>query len=373
MTQTICQRCVMDTTDPNIVFFGAEGCNHCIAATARLAQDVPPDAKASAQLAEHVAWIKARAKGKRYDVLLGISGGADSSVLAVEAIRLGLRPLAVHVDNGWNSDLAVSNIANLLEKLKIDLVTNVLQWNEIRDMQRAYLKAGVVDIECVADHAIIATLYKTAAKYGIPTILAGTNVRTESILPRAWVHDKRDGRNVRAIHRQFGTVTLNHYPFLSPCELLSAIFIRKIRFVPLLNYLNYDKEAAVTKLQSDYGWRPYARKHGESRFTRFFQEYILPTRWGIDKRKAHLSSLIVSGAMTRAQALEALQTPLYAPQEQESDIEYICKKLGFTRAEFDALMAQPKASHRDFANNAWMFDMNNPITLMIRKWARGGT
>ena len=363
----------MDGTDPNIEFFGADGCNHCIAATTRLAYDVPPDAEADARLKEYVAWIKKRGKAKHYDVLLGISGGADSSILAVEAIKLGLRPLAVHVDNGWNSDLAVSNIAALLKRLNIDLVTNVLQWDEIRDMQRAYLKAGVVDIECVADHAIIATLYKTAAKHGIPTILAGTNVRTESILPTAWVHDKRDGKNVKAIHKRFGTVKLKHYPFLSPLELLAAIFIRKVRFVPLLNYLNYDKDAAIAKLEADYGYRPYARKHGESRFTRFFQEYILPMRWGIDKRKAHLSSLIVSGKMTRDQALVALKEPLYAPQEQESDIEYICKKLGFTRAEFDALMAQPKSRHSDFANNAWMFDMKNPITLMIRKWARGGT
>ena len=373
MDQTICQRCVMDTTDPNIVFFGSDGCNHCIAASARLARDVPPDALANARLKACVEWIKKRGKGRRYDVLLGISGGADSSVLAVEAMKLGLRPLAVHVDNGWNSDLAVSNIAELLKRLNIDLVTNVLQWDEIRDMQRAYLKAGVVDIECVADHAIIATLYKTAAKHRIPTILAGTNVRTESILPTAWVHDKRDGRSVKAIHKRFGTVKLKHYPFLSPLELLTAIFIRNVRFVPLLNYLKYDKDVATAKLVAEYGYRPYARKHGESRFTRFFQEYILPTRWGIDKRKAHLSSLIVSGAMTREQALQALKKPLYEPQEQSEDIAYICKKLGFTLAEFDALMAQPKARHRDFANNAWMFDMNNPITLMIRRFARGGT
>ncbi len=370
MTQTICHVCVMDTTDPDIVFLGADGCNHCQAARQRLAHEVPAADQQLAALAARVEWIKQRGKDKPYDVLLGLSGGADSSVLAVEAIRLGLRPLAVHVDNGWNSDLAVSNIEQLLSTLKIDLITNVIRWDDIQDMQLAYLRAGVIDIECVADHAILATLYRQAAAHGIPTILAGTNVRTESILPLAWVHDKRDGRNVKAIHRRFGTRRLQSYPFLSATRLLYAIFVRRIRFVPLLNYLDYDKQQAVEMLARDYGWRPYPRKHGESRFTRFFQEYILPTRWGVDKRKAHLSSLIVSGSITRAQALAELEKPLYQPAELAEDIHYICSKFGITEADFQHFMAQPKRAHRAFPNNAWMFK-SNPVTAYVRRFARG--
>lgn len=371
MTQTICNVCIMDTTDHDIVFHGAEGCNHCIHARARIANEAFSGALADHKLQDLVARIKESGKGKPYDCAVGISGGVDSSYVLDRAVKLGLRPLAIHVDNGWNSELAVANIQKIVNKLGVDLHSVVIDWAETKALQRACFAAPVMDIEIVADHAIFAGTFHTAARYGIRYFLSGLNIRTESILPKSWATDKRDARQLHAIYKKFGDGTkLRTYPTLSPFMFLYYILVRRMRYIPILNYGDYNKAEAISYLQTTYDWTPYPNKHGESTFTSFFQDYYLPAKFGIDKRKAHLSSLIVSGAITRDAALEAMKKPLFEPAELRVEKDYILKKLGYTADEFDHIMQAPHIRHEDLPNNGWMFTLKNPVTRFIRHLAK---
>jgi aminotransferase len=369
--QTICSFCIMDTTDSEIQFFGTKGCNHCINARARLQHDRFPGPAGEARLESLIAHIRKKGGHGRYDCLVGLSGGVDSSYLLYKAKKMGLRPLAVHVDNSWNSELAVNNIQHLIRALGVDLITLVIDWEEIRDLQRACFSVPLTDIEIISDHAIFAGLYQTAARNGIKFILSGTNVATESILPPSWGYDKRDSKHVLAVHKKYGSgVALRSYPWLSPLKFLYYVLIRGIRFVPILNYGDYNKQQAIDLLQREYGWRPYPNKHGESTFTRFFQDYYLPQKFGFDKRKAHLSSLICSGEITREAALEALKKPLYDPGELAVEKDYVLKKLGYSEAEFQKIMAAPPVPHKELPNNAWMFNVRNPLVSFIRRLAK---
>lgn len=361
----------MDTTDPNIEFFGKRGCNHCINARARLAHDRFPGPEGEQRLDAIVEHIKRAGKGKRYDCVIGLSGGVDSSYVLYRAVQLGLRPLAVHVDNSWNSELAVNNIQHIIRALGVDLMTIVIDWEEIRDLQRACFNAPVIDIEIVSDHAIFAGVYNTAAQHGVKFILSGTNVATESILPEAWVYDKRDSKHVLAIHKRFGSgVRLKTYPRLSPVRFLYNVFVKGIRFVPILNYGDYNKAQTVELLKEKFDWRPYPNKHGESTFTRFFQDYYLPTKFGFDKRKAHLSSIIASGGMTRDEALAAMNKPLFRPEDLAAEKDFVLKKLGYSDAEWQRILDAPHIPHKDLPNNAWMFTLKNPVTRYIRRLAK---
>lgn len=375
----ICQVCIMDTTDPDIVFHGTAGCNHCITARARIAHDAFPGPEGEARLQALVETIKQSGKGKAYDCLVGISGGVDSSYVIYKAKQLGLRPLALHLDNGWNSELAVHNIERLMTGLGIDLMTHVVDWEEIRDLQRACFNAPLMDIEIISDHAIFAAMFKTAAQHGIKYILSGSNVATESIMPRAWFYDKRDSRHVRAVHRMYGSgVKLKTFPLLSPWKFLQYVFINRIRMIPILNYGDFNKQSAVEFLGRAFDWRPYPNKHGESTFTRFFQDYYLPQKFRIDKRKAHFSSMIAAGQMTREQALERLRAPLFRPDELAIEREYVLKKLGYSEAEWASIMARTAIPHVSLPHNGWMFNTNNPLVQFIRRTtkmergARGG-
>ena len=369
----VCQVCVMDDTDPNIEFFGEQGCNHCQHAKERLATQLFHGEEGAKKLALIVDKLKEAGKGKAYDCLIGISGGVDSSYVLVKAKELGLRPLAVHIDNGWNAELAVHNIRELMDRLGIHLVTYVIDWNEIRALQRACFRVPLVDIEIVSDHAIFATLFRLAAKHDIRYILAGMNLATESILPAAWAYDKRDAKHLRSVYRRFGEgLKLRSYPFLFPLRFLYYVFVKKIRIVSLLNYVDYDKGKALEMLREKYGYRPYANKHGESVFTRFYQEYYLPQKFGFDKRKAHYSSQVAAGQMTRDTALELLKKPLFAAGEAEQEKAYVLKKLGFSEAEFQAIMQKPATAHLALPNNQWMFDIKkNPVTRFVRRIAQG--
>ncbi|MCZ8158970.1 MAG: N-acetyl sugar amidotransferase [Rhizobiaceae bacterium] len=320
------------------------------------------------------AWaerIKADGKGRDYDCVIGVSGGVDSSIVAVRVKELGLRPLALHLDNGWNIDLAVSNIERLIKTLNIDLITHVVDWREIQDLQRAYIKASVMDLECVSDHAINTLLYRTAHKMGIKYVIHGGNVATESTMPTSWGYDKRDGKNLLAIHKAYGEIPLRTYPFMKPYQLFWYLFVGRIKSFPILNYVDYDKKAAIAELQERFGYRPYARKHGENRFTRFYQEIYLPQKFGIDKRVNHLSSLILAGEITRDEALLEIREPLYEPDEELQELEFIGKKLGFTMDELRAYIAAPPRQHTDFANASGLFDHNRPIVQIARRVAKG--
>lgn len=352
-----CSVCVLDTRDDPRMRFDSEGrCHYYHEYLAAEKQYVRTGGNGRRELERLAEEFKSAGKGKPYDSIMGLSGGVDSTYVAYVAKDLGLRPLAVHFDNGWNSELAVKNIENIVNRLGLDLVTYVINWEEFRDLQLAYLKASVVDIEVVTDHAIFATLYRMAGRHGIRAILSGTNVVTEQVLPPHWIYNKTDHVNIRAIHREFGKVPLKTYPFMDLKVKKYYQLIRGIRSHSILNYVDYDKARVKRLIADELGWRDYGGKHCESIFTRFYQGYILPTKFGIDKRKAHLSNLIFAGQITKQQALADLAEPIYAPAQLASDHEFVLKKLKLTEPEFAELMSLPPRSHTDFATEQSVYD-----------------
>lgn len=280
-----------------------------------------------------------------------MSGGTDSTYVALKLKELGLRPLIVHLDNGWNSELAVKNIENIINKLGFDLYTLVINWEEFRDLQLSYLKASVLDLEVTSDHAILAVLYKEASKRRIKYIINGSNIVTEGILPETWRYDaKTDLINLKAIHRRYGKQKLKTFPKLGIFRQSYYTYGKGIRMFNLLDYLDYNKEKAKKEISEKLGWRDYGGKHYESIITRFYQGYILPRKFGIDKRRAHLSTLICSGQITRAEALKEIEKPPYDEELLRQDLEYIPKKLGLSKEEFEAIMQLPSRDHDDFPN-----------------------
>jgi len=355
----MCTRTVMDTTDPEITFDENGVSNHALNydRTMKRFVDAAMAGERADELAALVETIKAAGKGKQYDCVIGVSGGVDSSYLALQAVKLGLRPLAVHFDSGWNSELAVDNIHNIVSKLGLDLVTDVVDWREMRDLQLSFLKSGVTDWDIPMDHAFPAVAYREAAKHGIRYILSGTNFATESIMPSAWGFNGADARHLKAIHRRFGKVKLKTYPTMGIFKrYLWYGYIRPMTTVNLLNYMRYVKSEAKQAITDELGWRDYGGKHYESVFTRYYQGSYLPKRFGWDKRKGHLSSLIVSGQTTREQALKELDQVDYPPELEKQDHEFIAKKLGLTIAELDAIVARPPVSHLEYPNSQRAFD-----------------
>lgn len=340
---TTCTRCIMDTTDPDIVFDANGVCHHCHAYDAAVRARV----KTPAERDELVAEIKRAGHGKPYDCIIGVSGGVDSTYVAYASRKLlGLRPLAVHLDNGWDSELAVKNIQHVLEKLGIELYTEVLDWDEFRDLQLAFLRASTPDSEIPTDHAIVSVLYQQARRHGIRYILSGCNVRTESHLPPAWSRGHSDWRYIRALQDQFGTRPLRTFPHRNMLDLVWDA--RTVHWIDILNYLAYRKDEALRVLQDELGWQYYGGKHYESIYTRFYQGYILPRKFGFDKRRMHLSSLICSGEITRDEALAEMTKPPYPEDLQASDREYVVKKLGITEAELEQIMRAPPKRFEDY-------------------------
>ncbi|NQY11955.1 MAG: N-acetyl sugar amidotransferase [Flavobacteriales bacterium] len=345
----ICTKCVLGKADDPFITFDQQGvCNHCYAFDEVSRKRVIPKEHQKAELQKIVDQIKKDGKGKTYDCIIGVSGGVDSTYIAYLTKDLGLRPLAVHLDNGWNSDISVKNIASCLDKLSIDLLTHVINWEEFRDLQVSYLRASVVDIEQLTDHAIFAVLLKLAGKHGIKHIVNGQNVSTEGILPSYWVHNKNDLINIKGIHSKFGTVPLKTFPTLGLIKRYYYINILGISEHSFLDYIDYEKDKAKKYIADQLGWIDYGGKHFESLFTKFYQAYILPVKFKIDKRKSHLSSLICSGQMTRDEAFEELKKPLYKPDDEEREKAYVLKKLKLSENEFDKLMKEPRKEHTDY-------------------------
>lgn len=371
-TYQICTKSVMDTSDPWISFDADGVCNHYNNARQRLDDELIDGNSGRERLFAIAEEIKREGHGKPYDCVMGLSGGADSSYVGVVAKELGLRPLAVHLDNGWNTDTAVSNIERILRFGDFDLYTHVVKWEQFREIQRALFRASVANVEVATDHAIFALLYKIGHKFGVRHILTGSNLETETIMPDSWGYDARDARHVIGIKRKWGSPAIgtDTYPTLWPWQFAYYALYHKMRMVPVLNYGKYNKEQAVARMSELFGYASYARKHGESKFTRFFQEYYLPIKFGFDKRRAHYSSQIVAGMMTREEALAALDRPLYDPVELEIDIDYVTKKLGFSAAEWAEIMATPPRSYKDTPNFGWMFDHSNPLVLKVRDYAK---
>jgi len=348
----VCTRCVMDTTVPDIQFDTNGVCNYCRMASDRLKRELFVGVAHSDKLDNLIAGIKRDGEGKAYDCIIGVSGGVDSSYTAYLVKRkFGLRPLAVHFDNGWNSELAVENIERLLKTLDIDLYTHVVDWEEFKDLQLAFLIASVANSEIPTDHAITALMYRMAAKYRVKYIITGGNLATETIMPSTWIHDAKDLLFIKSIHRRHGTRPIKTFPTLSYSRLAWYIFFRGIRYVGILNYADYRKEEAMGILETELGWRRYQAKHFESIYTRFFQGYLLPEKFKMDKRRPHLSSLIVSGQMTRAEAMEELKAQPYDPRMVAEDITYIRRKFGLSDADFAAIMSSPIKGSDSYPNS----------------------
>ncbi|WP_294765063.1 N-acetyl sugar amidotransferase [uncultured Rhodoferax sp.] len=363
----VCTRCVMDTTDPEIEFDEQGVCSHCRYFDNSVKPLWPSVDGDPAKLEEMIRTVKAYGKGRRYDCIIGLSGGIDSSYIAVKVAEWGLRPLVVHVDAGWNSELAVMNIEQICRRLGFDLVTHVVDWEEMRDMQLAFLRSNLANQDVPQDHAFFAALYGYAEKAGIKYVINGSNFATESILPATWGYDAMDATHVKSIHARFGSRPRGDFPVVSFFDLYAKYpFILKMEVLRPLNLLPYNKEEAIRILEKDYGWRYYGGKHYESRWTRFFQAYYLPYKFGYDKRKAHLSSLVVSGQMSRADALEALKAPLYDPKLLAEDKLFIAKKLGLSLAEFETLVDQPAHHFSEFPNH----QRKRRLAMQVYRFAR---
>jgi N-acetyl sugar amidotransferase len=348
----ICTRCVMDTTDPWIEFDDDGVCNHCHYFDNNVVPNWFPNESGEEKLKNLIAEMKEYGKGKEYDCIIGLSGGVDSSYLAVKVVEWGLRPLVVHVDAGWNSELAVKNIEQIVTRLGLDLITHVVDWEEMQDLQLAFLKSDLANQDVPQDHAYFAALYNYAVDAKIKYVISGSNYATESILPQAWGYDAMDIKHLKSIHKRYGKRKLKSFPRIGFLDFnVYYPYIWQMKVVAPLNFMPYSKSKAIDLLESEYGWRYYGGKHYESRWTRFFQAHYLPEKFGYDKRKAHVASLVVSGELTRDEALAELEKPLYTDNELAEDKAFVSKKLGITVEDLEEILTAPPRMYTEFPNN----------------------
>lgn len=357
----ICTRCVMDTSATDIHFDSQGVCNYCNEFLERSSHILFQDPAMRDQKSEaFIQKVKKAGAGKRYDCIVGLSGGVDSAWALYLAVKSGLRPLAVHMDNGWNSELAQHNIKNLVSRLGVELYTYVIDWNEYRGLMQAFFDGDVIDVELLYDNAMLAVNYQLASKNNIKFILAGHNQSTEGMkIPSRWNWFKYDKRNIYALQRKFKPNTkIKTYPSIGTIDYLYYRFVRRIRWISFLDFFDYNKALALETLKAEIDYKPYPYKHYESVFTRFYQGYLLPQKFGVDKRRLHLSTLIVSNQMSREQALELLVgIPYPSESALEEDIQYFLKKMGWNRAQLDEYTHRPEAPHAKFGTEKplWVF------------------
>ncbi len=364
----ICSVCVMDTSDTRIQFDENGVCDHTLDYQQNTAPNWHTDERGKAELQKIINKIKEDGKGRDFDCLLGLSGGVDSSYMLHIAVKeFGLRPLVFHVDGGWNSELAVHNINMMIDKLGLDLYTEVINWEEMRDFQLAFFKSGLPHIDIPQDHAFIATLYNFADKYKIKYIMNGGNISTECVRnPMEFLYYGTDMVHLNDIRKQFSTNPMKTYPFSSIFRHKFYLrYIKGVKVVKPLNYRPYIKAEALAMLEKEYGWKPYPQKHFESRFTKFYEGYWLPERFGFDTRRVQYSSLIHTGQMTREEALEALKKPAYNPDTIEDEFNYIATKLGITPKELRGYFAMPKKFYWDYKNSETIFNLGAKFLKFI--------
>lgn len=363
----ICTNCLMDTTDPNISFNEEGVCSHCTGFKDQWDKYGYNENRSEIELKQIVEKIKQDGINKKYDCIIGLSGGVDSSYLVHTAHKLGLRVLAMHIDAGWNSEIAVQNIHKICKKLNIDLYTEVLDWETMKELQRAYMFSGLANLDIPQDHAFVAGVYDYAIKYKIKYMLNGSNMATEGILPDAWGNSAFDYRSIKDVFKKYKRKgNLKKYPHFS--FLRYYIMRRKINRIDLLNYVPYSKKDAMSILENEYKWKYYGGKHFESRFTKFFQSYYLPVKFGFDKRRAHLSSLIQTGEMTRDEALNIINdTNFYPEKEMIEDRNYILKKLDLTYEDWDKIMKSPNKTEDDYKSNKKMMEPLVKIKKMMTR------
>jgi N-acetyl sugar amidotransferase len=360
-----CVKCIMDTSDYNITFDVFGVCNHCKSYQERLISRVNNLTDKEEKLTKLIDKIK-KSTNKDYDCIIGVSGGVDSTYVAFLTKELGLKPLAVHFDNGWNSELAVSNIEKVLKKLGIDLLTYVIDWDEFKDLQKSFLYASTPDGEIPTDHAINALLFREANKRNIKYIINGMNFATESIAVKSWAYGHSDWTYIKDVHSKYGKIKLKKYPFYNLFHLFYWTFIKNIKVVSILNYIDYKKDEVMNILQTDLDWVYYGGKHYESVYTRFFQGYILPNKFGIDKRKGHLSDLIYSGQISRNEALIELEKEIYPQNIFKDDFLFVKKKFSFSDLEFDNVMNTPIRSFKEFKNIEGKIDLLKKFVNFLR-------
>jgi N-acetyl sugar amidotransferase len=369
----ICTRCVMDTSAKNITFDEAGHCNFCIGYLERhgSALTEAPEER-DQRLANLVEQVKLNGRGKRYDCIVGVSGGVDSAYTLMKVVDLGLRPLAVHMDNGWNSELAQNNIANLVKTLNVDLHTHVIEWQEYRALMLAFMDADVIDVELLYDNAMLKVNYQQAAKYRLNYILSGSNQASEGILmPEGWNWYKRDKRNIKAIAAT-GGASLRTFPSMSTIQYLYYRYIRRISWASFLDSVDYRKEGALTELENRFGFKRYPYKHYESILTRYYQGFLLPTKFGIDKRRLHLSNLIVSNQLSREDALLSLgHSPYPDPSDLRRDTKYFLKKARWQREHLDAYVSRPERSHAAFKSERILWDTLIRINNLLERAPNG--
>ena len=364
----ICSNCIMDTSDANITFDARGWCDYCNNYHTNILPNWHPDERGAKRIAAQVEQIKKDGQGRDHDCLIGISGGVDSSYVAYLAkVKFGLRPLLFHVDAGWNSQQAVNNIEAMVDGLSLDLHTEVVNWEEMKDLQLAFFKAQVPHIDTPQDHAFFASLYNFAAENKFKYILTGANYSTECVRePLEWHYHASDLRQLRDIHRRFGTRPLKTFPQADIFTYkLYYRFVKGVRIVKPLNEVPFHKEEAMQLLVDKYGWQKYAHKHYESRFTRFYEGYWLPTKFGYDKRRAHFSSLILTGQLTRADALERIAKTAYSAENLAEDFEYIATKLDLSVPELQQIMDGKNKSYKDYANAMGLIELGTKIMRAV--------
>ena len=372
LTQTnyrVCSRCVMDTSAIDITFDSSGVCNYC---TEYLSREhrlrMSSGTSRDEAFGELVAQVKKAGRGKPYDCIMGVSGGVDSSYALVLAVKAGIRPLAVHMDNGWNSELAQSNIENLIRALNVDLYTYVIDWEEYRGLMQTFFDADVIDVELLYDNAMLAVNYRQARKIGTPYILAGTNFATEGMrMPSTWNWFKYDKKNIRNLGRKLGGIRrLKSFPAMGVADLLRYRFLHRISWVSFLDFTNYSKAEALEILQADFAYKPYPYKHYESVFTRFYQGYLLPEKFGVDKRRIHLSTLIISGEMTREEAITNLDlSPYLGADDLARDKKYFLKKMNWTEQELNDYLARSEVAHEKYGSEKWQRDLALKVKRII--------
>ena len=370
----ICSNCVMDTTDSRITFDENGVCDHCNTYYNEILPNWHPDEQGRRELQIIVDKIKTEGKGKDFDCIIGISGGIDSSYLTYLAKEeLGLKPLVFHVDAGWNSQIAVNNIEKLIDNLGLDLYTEVIDWEEMKDLQLAYFKSGVSNIDTPQDHAFFATMYNFASKYKVKYILTGGNYSTECVRnPIEWMYYQSDSRQLKDIHAKFGQRPLTNFPMTS--ILWHKIYLRYAKGVTVvrpLDYMPYIKEEAMQLLVDRFGWQRYPQKHFESRFTKFYESYWLPKKFGFDTRKVQFSSLILTNQMTREEALEKLTQPAYDEEAIAHEFEYVANKLGISVEELQRYMDAPNKSNNDYKTQEYLYRIGAKVMQSLGL-VRGG-
>ena len=351
----VCNRCIMDNTANDIVFDENGNCNFCNDFK-KLNFNEEDKKKKLDQL---IFRIRSAQKNKDYNCIVGLSGGVDSCYVLVRAVELGLKPLAVHMDNGWNSELAQNNISNLVKSLNVDLYTHVIDWEEYKNLQKAFFKANVVDIELLYDNAMMAANFQIANKFKIKYILSGMNTSTEGFkIPNEWSWFKNDAKNIKQIAKKFSNQKIKTFPLFGTFDYIKFVFMMNIKWISFPDYFNYHKEKAINELETKFNFKRYPYKHYENIFTRFYQGYILPKKFDIDKRKLHFSNLILTGQISRSDALKKIQEPPYIDiDEERKDIEYFLKKMNWEKKQLENYLKADKVSHIKYGSEKilWKF------------------